>query len=176
MLRPDIGLNYGEFLETINEEDRELIESYYNRSELRKKGLDKVRFINDNLNIIVFTKPSCKDAASTIPYLLKLASLNDRIKISFLNREGNEKLLLDATGEEKVPSFVIVDYQGETIRKYIEFPKGVKEFLLTTKVEDTQSVIDTMREGKYDDLIQEDLVRFLTGENYEYIRFDRKDK
>lgn len=32
-----------------------------------------------------------------------------------------------------------------------------------------------MRNGKYNSLIQEDLIKFLTGDEYEYISFNRLD-
>ena len=37
-------------------------------------------------------------------------------------------------------------------------------------------IIDEMRNGKYNDLIQLDLIKFITGKKYEYISFNRLDK
>ena len=108
-----------------------------------------------------------------IPFLLKLSELNKNIEVKFLRREGNEELLEELSGERKVPTFLILNEKGNTVRKYIEFLIGVKEILLNTEKEKVQDIIDNMRKGKYDDLIQEDIIRFLTGENYRYINFTK---
>ena len=50
---------------------------------------------------------------------------------------------------------------------------GLKEILLNTEKEKVQDIIDNMRKGKYNNLIQEDIIRFLTGENYRYINFTK---
>ena len=70
---------------------------------------------------------------------------------------------------------MILDNNGQVIRKFIEFPKGVKEILISNSKEKSQEVIDEMRNGKYNSLIQEDLIKFLTGDEYEYISFNRLD-
>ena len=72
-----------------------------------------------------------------------------------------------------MPTFLILNEKGNTVRKYIEFPIGVKEILLNTEKEKVQDIIDNMRKGKYNNLIQEDIIRFLTGENYRYINFTK---
>ena len=38
------------------------------------------------------------------------------------------------------------------------------------------AIIDEMRNGKYNDLIQLDLIKFITGKKYEYVSFNRLDK
>ena len=40
--------------------------------------------------------------------------------------------------------------------------------------EKVQDIIDNMRKGKYNNLIQEDIIRFLTGEGYRYINFTKE--
>ena len=113
-------------------------------------------------------------AATEIPFLLKLSELNKNIEVKFLRREGNEELLEELSGERKVPTFLILNEKGNTVRKYIEFPIGVKEILLNTDKEKVQDIIDNMRKGKYNNLIQEDIIRFLTGEGYRYINFTKE--
>ena len=76
----------------------------------------------------------------------------------------------------KLPTIMVMDSDNNVIRKFVEFPKGVKDILINTPKEETQKVIDEMRSGKYNDLIQLDLIKFITGKKYEYISFERLDK
>ena len=80
------------------------------------------------------------------------------------------------SGEMKLPTIMVMDSDNNVIRKFVEFPKGVKDILINTPKEETQKVIDEMRSGKYNDLIQLDLIKFITGKKYEYISFERLDK
>lgn len=176
MMRLDIGLDYDEYLSMAEDEHKEFIYKLYDQCVLKEEGLDRIHNINEELNVIIFAEPKCKDAATTIPFLIKMSDINSKIKLKYLRREGNEELLENLTGEKKVPTFIIVDRNGKVVRKYIEFPRKLKEKLEICKVEDTQKIIDEMREGKYNEWIQEDLINFLTGNNYNFISFTRKDK
>lgn len=170
----DLGITYNEYLSLADEEQKGIIDRLNEQSQLINKDLHKVRNIENKLNILVFGEPRCKDAATEIPFLLKLSELNKNIEVKFLRREGNEELLEELSGERKVPTFLILNEKGNTVRKYIEFPIGVKEILLSTEKEKVQDIIDNMRKGKYNDLIQEDIIRFLTGEDYRYINFTKE--
>ncbi|MBE6049140.1 MAG: thioredoxin family protein [Clostridium sp.] len=176
MMRLDIGLDYDEYLSMAEDEHKEFIFKLFDQCVLKEDGLDKIKNINKELSVIIFAEPRCKDVATTIPFLIKMSEINSKIKLKYLRREGNEELLENLTGEKKVPTFIIVDQMGRVVRKYIEFPRKLKEKLEVTKIEDIQNVVDEMREGKYNDWIQEDLIAFLTGDNYNFISFTRKDK
>ncbi|WP_294354870.1 thioredoxin family protein [uncultured Clostridium sp.] len=176
MMRLDIGLDYDEYLSMAKEEEKEFIYKLFDQGVLKDEGLDRIKDIKEELNVIIFAEPGCKDAATTIPFLIKMTQINPKIKLKYLRREGNEDLLEKLTGEKKVPTFIIVDNMGKVVRKYIEFPKKLKEKLLNSPVEETQFIVDEMREGKYNDYIQEDLINFLSGQSYNFISFTRKDK
>ena len=117
-----------------------------------------------------------KDSATIIPFLIKLSQFNEHIEVKFLLKNDNEELLSKLSGEMKLPSIMVIDNDNNVIRKFIEFPKGVKEILIKSPKEKTQEIIDAMRNGKYNDLIQLDLIKFITGKKYEYISFERLDK
>ena len=95
--------------------------------------------------------------------------------MKFLLKNDNEELLSKLSGEMKVPTIMVID-NNNVIRKFVEFPKGVKDILINNPKEKTQEIIDEMRNGKYNDLIQLDLIKFITGKKYEYISFNRLDK
>ena len=71
---------------------------------------------------------------------------------------------------------MVMDKNNNVIRKFVEFPRGVKDILISNPKKKTQEIIDEMRNGKYNDLIQIDLIKLITGKKYEYISFNRLDK
>ena len=168
-------MNYIEYINCADGEERQVIDKLFKQCILENKGLDKVKQLEKRVNILVITSTKCKDSATIVPFLIKLKELNDKIEINFLLKKDNEELLEKLTNESRVPTFLILDSRNNVLRKFIEFPRGVKEILRNSSVEMTQDIIDKMRNGKYNELIQEDLIRFITGEEYEYITFVRKD-
>ncbi|MCE9655848.1 thioredoxin family protein [Clostridium celatum] len=168
-------MEYSEYLIKAKEEELQFINKLYNQGILLEDGKEIIKNIDDEKNVLVITATRCKDSATILPFLLKLAELNENIKIKFLLRKENRELLEQLSGELKVPTMMILDNNGQVIRKFIEFPKGVKEILISNSKEKSQEVIDEMRNGKYNSLIQEDLIKFLTGDEYEYISFNRLD-
>lgn len=169
-------MNYQEFIDSAEEEHREFIDSLNEQGQLSQEGLQYIKDIKEDTNIVVFTETRCKDSATTMPFLMKLVDLNKKLKVSFYTKEGNEDTLEKLTGELRVPTIVMLDSKGNGKRQYIEFANKLKQKLENSPIEETQLIIDEMREGKYNHYIQEDLIRFLTGNNYEYIKFQRKDK
>ena len=169
-------MNYQEFIDTAEKEHRLFIDSLNEQAQLSKERLQDIKNIKEDIDIVVFTETRCKDSATIMPFLMKLVDLNKRLKVRFYRKEGNEEIVEKMTGENRVPTIVILDSKGFSKRHYVEFPKKLKEKLERSPIEETQSIIDDMRLGKYNHYIQEDLISFLTGKNYEYISFKRKDK
>lgn len=174
MINFELTLAYDEYLEMADNEQRKIIDKLNEQGQLISNSNKEVLDINSKINVVVFSEPRCKDAATEIPILLKLAEKNKNITVRFLRREGNEELLERESGEKKVPTFLILNKNGEVERKYIEFPRGVKKILMKTPKEEVQSVIDRMRAGEYNVLIEEDIIRFLTNIDYDYLRYDKK--
>ena len=170
------GISYEEYLNNAKQEEMIFINEFEERGKLINRGLEKVKNIRNDIRVLVITSTMCKDSATIVPILNRLASLNDKIKVEFLLKNENEQLLEELTEERKVPSIIILDSNGNVIRKFVEFPIGVKNILISNPKENTQKIIDHMRCGSYNNLIQEDLIRFLTGENYKFISFKREDK
>lgn len=172
------GMKYEEFINTAEKEHREFIDELHEQGSLDKRdgNLNKIKDINHNVDIVVFTETKCKDSATTIPFLMKLSELNKNIRINFFRKEGNEEILKELIGEIRVPSILVLNDEEKIERKYIEFAYDVKEILESSPIEKTQDIIDEMRMGKYNKEIQKDLIKLISGDNYKYISFERKDK
>lgn len=128
-------MEYSEYLIKAKEEELQFINKLYNQGILLEDGKEIIKNIDDEKNVLVITATRCKDSATILPFLLKLAELNENIKIKFLLRKENRELLEQLSGELKVPTMMILDNNGQVIRKFIEFPKGVKEILISNSKE-----------------------------------------
>ena len=169
-------MDYEEYLTSANDEELMFINELYDQGQILEEGLRDIISLNKHTKILVITSTRCKDSATILPFLIKLSQFNENIEVKFLLKNDNEKLLSKLSGEMKVPTIMVVDNDNNVIRKFIEFPKGVKDILINAPKEKTQEIIDEMRNGKYNNLIQLDLIKFITGKKYEYITFNKLDK
>ena len=172
----DNYMSYDQYLDCADKEEREVIDKLFEQCILDIKDLNKIMKIKEKINILVITSTKCKDSATIVPFLLKIKEINNNIEVNFLLKNENEELLKELSGESRVPSFLILDQENNVLRKFVEFPIGVKEILSSSPVEETQDIVDSMRSGLYNKLIQDDIIKFITGEGYEYYPFERKDK
>ena len=168
-------MDYEEYLRNANDEEMIFINELYDQGQILEEGLRDIISLNKHIKILVITSTRCKDSATILPFLIKLSQFNENIEVKFLLKNDNEELLSKLSGEMKVPTIMVIDNKN-VIRKFVEFPKGVKDILINNPKEKTQEIIDEMRNGKYNDLIQLDLIKFITGKKYEYISFNRLDK
>lgn len=169
-------MDYEEYLSNANDEEIIFINELYDQGQILEQGLRDIISLKKDIKILVITSTKCKDSATIIPFLIKLSQFNEHIEVKFLLKNDNEDLLNKLAGEVKLPTIMVMDSDNNVIRKFIEFPRGVKDILINSPKEKTQEIIDEMRNGKYNDLIQLDLIKFITGKKYEYISFERLDK
>lgn len=158
-------MDYEEYLINANNEEMAFINELYDQGQIFEEGLRDIISLNENVKILVITSPTCKDSAIIMLFLIKLSQFNENIKVKFLLKNDSEKLLKNLCGEMQIPAIMILDNYNNIVRKFVEFPKGVKKILMSNPKEKTQEIIDEMRSGKYNNLIQSDLIKFITGKN-----------
>lgn len=169
-------MDYEEYLRNATDEEMIFINELYDQGQILEEGLRDIIGLSNNVKILVITSTRCKDSATILPFLIKLSQFNENIDVKILLKNNNEELLSRLSGEMKVPTIMVIDNDNNIVRKFVEFPKGVKDILINNPKEKTQEIIDEMRNGKYNDLIQIDLIKLITGKKYEYISFNRLDK
>lgn len=155
-------LTYKELLKNADKEHLEMIKKHAQREKIiLNDDLKSLNKLKEKRNLVVFTLPRCEDAATTIPFLFKLEELNKNISIRFMNREGNEELLKELTGESKVPTIVSLDEENTIRGKYIEYPESIKEKLHNKNDEEREYIITEFREEKYNKEIQRELIELI---------------
>ena len=168
-------MDYEEYLYNANDDEMIFINELYDQGQILEYGLREIISLREDIKILVIASTKCKNSATIIPFLIKLSQFNEHIKVRFLIKKDGEDIVSELSGKINLPIIMIMDSNNNIIRKFKEFPTGVKEILMNSPKEKEQEIIDEMRNGKYNDLIQEDLVKFITGKNYKYISFKRLD-
>ncbi|MPQ45271.1 thioredoxin family protein [Clostridium tarantellae] len=156
------GVSYEEFIETAIEENKEMIHKFEKQAHISEKGIEDIVCIDEPINVVVFSLTRCKDAATILPYLMQLSDLNNNIHITFFDKDENEDLLKNLSGETRVPTILTLDNNNNIKRKFIEFPKFVYEKILQNESK-KEIIINEFRKGKYNKHIQSDLIKLLVN-------------
>ncbi|MDZ5254137.1 thioredoxin family protein [Clostridium sp. LIBA-8841] len=159
MLDMKSGLTYEEYLRTATDEEREMIKEFFNRVAVCKEKIKEIDSIKDKVDIAVFSITRCKDAASAIPFLIKLSENNKNINIKFWDREGNEELLEELSGARRVPSILKIE-NGQIVKSYIEFPRVVDK-KINHNPEEKENLVNDLRSNKYDKEIEEEIFNII---------------
>lgn len=152
------GVDYNKFLEEATSDQMEMIKKQAGVSKICDYGLDKLKKIDKEVKVAVFSETRCGDAATAIPILLGLKELNKNINIKFFKTENYKEFLENNLGESRIPTILKVDDEFNIIDKYIEFPKYVKYRLANEEKED---VVREFRSGKYSEEIQKSLIQLI---------------
>ncbi|WP_432410073.1 thioredoxin family protein [Rasiella sp. SM2506] len=112
---------------TGNEQSREKID-FTKLNWSRTKRLDKTVILSDSaiaifkeLNTpqtwLVITETWCGDAAQTLPFLNKIAALNENINLKLVLRDENEELMNSflTNGSQSIPKLIILDSNNHVI-------------------------------------------------------------
>ncbi|WP_297636288.1 thioredoxin family protein [uncultured Clostridium sp.] len=145
MIDINTGLTYNEYLNLATDEDRDMIEEFYAKSPIHTSSIPTLK---DNHDIIVFSMPRCRDAATVIPVLLELSKHNPNINIKFFNKEGHEELLKTLTGDIKIPTILKLNSSGKILNKFLEFPSNVNEKICSNP-DAKESIVANFRNNIY---------------------------
>lgn len=151
-------LTYEKYLEKATEDEKKIIDSIYNQSKLSKEAIEKVKSIKKNIAILAFAEPYCKDCAVVLSCLIKMKDINNNINIKILPRKDNEDILEKYNSKKRIPTIINLDNKEKEI--FSEFPKVIVEKIENNE-EDKTFIISEFRSGKYDNLVEKDLIEIL---------------
>ncbi len=138
-------------------------EKIYNKIELKKENIEKIKNIKSIINVVVFAEIYCSDCRALVPFVEKISRLNERINLNIFPREGNEKYLEIHSEASKIPLVLVEDIQkGED-----EFVNIFEERLpsVNEKLEEIESdsekdeLIYKWRTGKFNEELEKYLVK-----------------
>ena len=149
--RPHNGLTYKEYTNKINDElnqtdvnslsekEKPLFD-YKKLNMQRSARIDKSYVISDEIKSVVkdieekqiwmvITEGWCGDSAQNLPYIAKIASLNDNIDLRIILRDSNLDIMdqYQTNGTRSIPKLVAFDMEGNEIFIWGPRPKEAQE-------------------------------------------------
>ncbi|QXM07261.1 thioredoxin family protein [Crassaminicella indica] len=123
------GLSFMEFVNKDKDTYKERTLEVYNSIELDEALQADIKKINHLVNVLVFAEIWCPDCMINVPALQKMAELNSNFVISIVSREGNEAFMdnYKVNGKTKIPTFIIMDKDFNTLGTFIEQPQILKD-------------------------------------------------
>ena len=157
--KPHNGMTYKEYsqmfveqvektnLEPLSKEEKELYD--YKKLNLQRSGrIDKsyepsediknaVQLVKEKQIWMVITEPWCGDSAQNLPYLAKVAELNDNIDFRIILRDSNPGImdLYLTNGTKSIPKLVVFDSEGNELFTWGPRPKAAHELIQKLKSE-----------------------------------------
>lgn len=163
MLDLSKAYTFKEYLKNSSEEKRKLQMEVYDKIRLSKEGSIEVEEIKETINIIVFSESYCPDCVVTLPFIKRIEEKNTNVKMYMLPLKGNERLLIEYVGEKRIPTVMVFNSNMEPMGVYIEMPEKIKQKIGFLSEEDKKEMIKEYRMGKYNNLIEEQLLDIIMG-------------
>lgn len=159
------GLDYKDFLKTLDIEDKEVMERY---SKLLAETLDenlkeKIKNIDNDVKILVFAEGWCPDCQINMPPIFHITNINPNIKMKILKRDTNEKYLEPyfINGKPKIPTILLLDNTYREIDNIIERPRHVKELLGSQKESESIIAKRKYKKGEFLSEIIKDIIAII---------------
>lgn len=156
--RPQKGMTYQEYNKVfeeqientnpdlLNDEQKGLYE-YKKLNKQRSSRIDKTYEPSDEIKKavesleeqlwMIITEPWCGDSAQNLPYIAKIASLNDKINFRVVLRDSNPDIMDEylTNGTRSIPKLVAFNPEGEELFIWGPRPKAAQELIIKLKSE-----------------------------------------
>ena len=104
---------------------------------------EAIRSIQKHQNWVLITEPWCGDAAHIVPFIQKLAALNERIHLRIQNRDSNSEIDNYLTkGGKSIPILIVRDENDKDLFVWGPRPKDAQELFLKMKNDPEMSAVD----------------------------------
>lgn len=157
------AFTFDEYLKNCSEEKRQLQKEAYDNIHLSKEGLKKIEEIKEVINVMVFSEGYCPDCVVTLPFVKRIEEKNPNVKMYIMPLKGNENILLECVGEKRIPTVMVFNKDMEPMGVYIEMPEKIKQKMVSLSEDGKREIIKEYRMGKYNNLIEEELLNIMIG-------------
>jgi thiol-disulfide isomerase/thioredoxin len=155
------GLTFEQYLSKNSEEERNKVLEAYEKTELSKEAVDEVKAISEKVNVVVFSEGYCPDCVVTLPFIKRMANLNDNIKVYMYGMKGNKELLEQYTGTARIPTVMTFTKAMEPKGAYIEVPKVIAEKMAKLPSEKQRQLVLEYRQGMHNKLVEKELLEII---------------
>ncbi len=111
------------------------ISRWNRKGKLLPKLVEVVTRIADDMHWLLITEPWCGDAATSHPFIAKLAALNPKITLEVQNRDALDSEIGNylTNGTKSIPMLVVRDSSGNDLFTWGPRPKILQEQYLESK-------------------------------------------
>ncbi|MGV8982241.1 thioredoxin family protein [Clostridium sp.] len=152
------GLTFETYLENSKHEYGDIQLIAYNSTNLSSNTKDCLKNLTSAINVAVFSEGYCPDCIVTLPFIKRMAEENKNINLYCFPKSGYENFLEEYTGQARIPTIITFDSEMNPKGAYIEFPKKLLEMMTSLKIEAKKDLVNDYRQGKYNNLIEEELL------------------
>jgi hypothetical protein len=98
---------------------------------------DEIEKITDNQLWMVITENWCGDSAQNLPYIAKIASLNQNIELKIILRDSNLDIMDNylTAGTKSIPKLVAFDEDGNELFQWGARPRAAQELISELKAQ-----------------------------------------
>ena len=155
------GTTFEQYLENSKLKYGDVQLTAYNSTNLSLGTKNSLQNLTSTVNIAVFSEGFCPDCIVTLPFLKSMAEENKNINLYCFPKTGYESFLEEFTGDARIPTVITFDGEMNPKGAYVEFPKKLLEKMISLKIEEKKNLVNDYREGKYNSLIEEELLDIL---------------
>jgi hypothetical protein len=161
MINLSDGTTFEAYLEQSKLKYGEVQLTAYNSTNLSLVTKESLKILNSTVNVAVFSEGYCPDCIVTLPFIKRMAEENKNINLYCFPKNGYEFFLEECTGDTRIPTIITFDSEMNPKGAYIEFPKKILDKMAPLKIEEKKNLINDYRQGKYNYMIEEELLDIL---------------
>ncbi len=152
------SLTFEDYLEKQQEKYGDVQNKAYANTILSDSTKNKILNLNETIHVAVFSEGFCPDCIVTIPFIQRLKEENSNLKVHIFPRTGFEDFLNEAVGDSRIPTVITFDSSMAPKGAYVEMPKELSSKMASLTMDERKSLISEYRSGKYNDLIEKNLL------------------
>lgn len=152
------SLTFEDYLEKQQEKYGDVQNKAYENTSLSDSTKNNILNLNETIHVAVFSEGFCPDCIVTIPFIQRLKEENSNLKVHIFPRTGFEDFLIEAVGDSRIPTVITFDSSMAPKGAYVEMPKELSSKMASLTMDEKKSLISEYRSGKYNDLIEKNLL------------------
>lgn len=152
------SLTFEDYLEKQQEKYGDVQNKAYENTSLSDSTKNNILNLNETIHVAVFSEGFCPDCIVTIPFIQRLKEENSNLKVHIFPRTGFEDFLTEAVGDSRIPTVITFDSSMAPKGAYVEMPKELSSKMASLTMDEKKSLISEYRSGKYNDLIEKNLL------------------
>lgn len=159
----DNGLSFRSFMLNVDEDNRKKFMKYYIPMNIDEEVKQKIIFMDKEINILGVVEPWCPDCHINLSVLEKMISLNNKINLRLVTKDGAGDELEEYKENDKlkVPTFIVMDKDFRIKGAFIEKIDMVKAADIETL--EGSKINMQYKAGKLINEIAEELLKILTS-------------